>query len=165
MRFFRINYFEFAPVSYSAAADGRTQFVMSHRFPPNNILGIQQGGSDPFLPDGSYNPATDKRVEIDGVIGANFFPEVVNDTVNRTLTLSYGINEGRGILAWVESIIQGPHDLRSMSVIEVDNGGTEISRRNYFEVFPIKYEIYDGFGMYTKIKARVVISYAWGEDA
>ncbi len=42
---------------------------------------------------------------------------------------------------------------------------SEISRRNYFEAWPFKYENFVGFGLDYKMKSRIVISFDWAEDA
>ncbi len=39
------------------------------------------------------------------------------------------------------------------------------SDKNYYEVFPIKYEMYWGFAQSSKIKCRLVIAYGFSEDA
>jgi hypothetical protein len=54
-----------------------------------------------------------------------------------------------------------------VSVIETaaDRDLTEISRMNYYECVPIRYEHFTGFGLNTKLKARVVIAYGFREIA
>lgn len=60
--------------------------------------------------------------------------------VERTVTLTFDFNEGGSILNWVESNVSGTASATSMSIIEITDGMNEISRVNYFEVRPIKYE-------------------------
>lgn len=43
------------------------------------------------------------------------------------------------------------------------NGNVETGRTNYFEVFPIRYEQFTGFGQVEKLKERVVIAYGFSE--
>ncbi|RMD82292.1 MAG: hypothetical protein D6815_09595, partial [Candidatus Dadabacteria bacterium] len=67
------------------------------------------------------------------------------DEVARTITLVLEYAEGGNIFNWVVSNATGSPGKRSMSIIE-ESGGVEVSRRNYFEVFPIRYELFEGFG-------------------
>jgi hypothetical protein len=161
---FRWNFFEFVPDSYEPGVDGRTRFTLVNRNLPNQNLEFDfggVGGEDPFGSELSYNPETDTRVEIEGV--SVLYAAVEDDEVNRTLTLTYDYVEGHGIFDWVEFTAEGLLDLKSISWIQ-DEGPPEV-RRNYFSCFPIKYEQFWGYGLDLKIKARVVISYDWAEDA
>lgn len=153
----RWNFFEFIPQVSEPGGDGRTRFTMVNRFIPNTNEHWQQGGStDAFGSQLSNNPLTDSLVEIDGV--PTFYPEVEVDDANRTLTFTYDFVEGRGVWGWARNTIKGIEAKKSLIVIQ-EEGGVEVSRRNYFGCFPIKYEQVTGFGLDSKIKARVVVSF------
>lgn len=158
----RVELFEFSHHSYATSIAGRTRFTFVQSTPPKtptyNIALI-----NPFGFESAFNPATDTRVEINGVSHNDFYPQVTVDLTKKTLTLTHESNEGGGIAQWVETIVQGNSDKRSMSVIQEING-IETSRKNYFEVFPIMWEIYDGFALDTKLKARIVLSFDFEED-
>ena len=87
-------------------------------------------------------------------------PKVEVNTTVRTVTLTFEYNEGFQLLNWVESTVAGNEpDPKSMSIIETTNGTDELSRLDYLEVRPIKYEHIYGFGLNTKLQARVVLAY------
>jgi len=155
----RWNFFEYTMATNKPGVDGRTRFTLVHTLIPNNVLGwVWDGVNGSEL---SFNPATDKLVEIAGEGPPFFYPQVELDEVNRTITLTYDYNEGGDLYNWVKETIQGIGAKRSSSIIETTNGDptTEISRINYFECFPIKFEQFYGFGLNTKLKTRIVISY------
>ncbi len=156
----RWNFFEFIPQTSEPGVDGRTRFTMVNRFLPNTNTHWQQGSADAFGNQLSNNPLTDTLVEIAGV--TTFYPEVEVDDPNRTLTLTYDFVEGFQIWDWVIDTIKGIGEKKDMSVIQ-EEGGIEVSRNNYFGGFPIKYEQVTGFGLDTKIKARVVLSFDFWE--
>jgi len=157
----RIDLFEFSHFSYVPSIEGRTRFTFVQSIPPQTpSYNIQL--FDPFLGEDSFNPNTDTKIEIVGVI-SNFYPQVIVNSVKKTLTLTYDSNEGNGLFAWTKNLVQGNPDKRSMSVIQEENG-IETSRKNYFETFPILWEIYEGFALDTKLKGRVVLSYDREED-
>lgn len=162
---FRWNFFEMAPAkAYGPGANGRTRFTLVSKFPLGNTHpGWELGNADPFGQDGSYNPASDNPVEIEGVTTGSFFPVVEDDTANRTLTLTYDMDEGKGIFPFVKSTYKGEGQKKALSVIEWVNN-QEVSRRNYFECFPLSYEQFTGFELDIKIRARVVLSYDFAED-
>lgn len=158
----RWNFYEFAPKGYEAGLDGRTRFTLENRKLPDRMLHWAPADGDPFGSDGSYNPATDKKVEIEGV--AVLFSQVTDDAVNRTLTFTVDIQEGNGIQGWVTSTVQGAAMLHHhISVITLGASMTETSRMNYYECFPIKYEV-TGFGLDSKMKATITLSYDFGEQ-
>jgi len=161
--FSRINFFEYTPDFYEAGVDGRTRFHWRQSEIPNNILRWELGGTDMFLDSGSFNPTTDKMVEIAGVSGANFFPEVVDNPENRTLTFTFPHQEGMGIMDWVTATVltADQNGLKSISVIDW-NGSAETGRTNYFETFPMKFEM-SGYGLNTKLVGKVVVKYNWSE--
>jgi hypothetical protein len=143
--------------------DGRIRFKIIHNRIPDNVLGCEYLGTFGTLH--SYNPATDKRVDIDGVnLGDQSCPAVEVDNDNRTVTLTFDYMEGYQIYNWVKSTILGGDAVRNFSIIETVDGINEISRRNYFESLPIKYEQFYGFGQDLKLKARVVIAFGWWEN-
>lgn len=65
---------------------------------------------------------------------------------------------------WVRDIAAGLGSRRDMSIIQEVNG-SEVSRRNYYEVFPIWYQQTTGFGQIEKLKEKVVLSYDFDESA
>lgn len=143
--------------------DGRTRFTFSGRGAPDTALTINMLDPDGLQPGdfgstGAYNPATDRKVEIDGIAG-QFYPEVVLDTTNRKLTFTYSSNEGAGIYYWVKAVVEGANYQRNVSVIRLGAEGEQIERDNYSGCFPLKYEILDGFGLDTNLRARLVLSY------
>jgi hypothetical protein len=163
---FRWNFSDFVPHSYEPSVDGRTRFRWVQRRPPDGDLryiGFPVWMDPSQLPSQylkpSFNPETDKEVEISGV--TTFYPQVKCDEVNRTLTFTFEFREGIGIYGWVKDTIEagefGLHK-RVLHVIEQENG-VEVSRRNYSGCFPIKYEQFAGFGLPAKLKARLVISF------
>lgn len=162
----RWNYYQYKLSEYGPGVDGRTRFTFEHNLIPDNVLGIEfdaQNGQE-----WAFNPETDTRVEIEGVsTGTDFCPQVELDETNHTLTLTYDYNEGGDIYAWVKYIIQGNTDKRAISVVETTDGSasTEIGRYNHYGCFPIKFEQFYGFGLTTKVKSRIVISYDYREEA
>ncbi len=153
---------DYLPDHYEEGTDGRTRFTMVHEGLPDNVNDCQY--SSDFGNEHSYNPDTDKLVEISGVTNSGFTPAVEIDYTNRTITLTMDYLEGAGIYQWVKNVITGLQDKKDMSVIETTDGLTEISRRNFYGVMPIKYEHIYGFGLNTKLKARIVIAYGFWEE-
>lgn len=160
----RWNFYEYGPDRYEAGADGRTRFILKHNLLPNNICHFEMAGDD-FGNEHSYNMATDKLIEIEGVSHPGFCPAVTVDEVNRTITLTMDYNEGAGIYNWARSVLRGLAEAKSMSIIETSDGVTEISRKNYFECITIKWELIYGFGLNVKLKSRLVIAYGLWENA
>ncbi len=154
---FRYNFFEYEVAGYTDVGNGRARFTFTQALNSNNTLQIQTGQNNTFGSQVSDNPATDTLTEISGVI-SNFYPQVEDNTVNRTLTLTYDIKEGSGLYDWFRVTAAGTDNNRDVSVIQ-QTKGVETSRQNYFEVFPIRWEIYDGFSLPEKIRARIVLSY------
>jgi hypothetical protein len=109
-----------------------------------------------YIPDG-YEAGYDGRTMS--------CPAVEIDYENRTVTLTFDYQEGYQIYNWVKSTILGENWDCSFSIIETVDGINEISRRNYFESLPVKYEQFYGFGQDTKLKARVVIAFGYWENA
>ncbi len=159
---FRYNLFEYEPAGYTDVGNGRARFTFTQALDSNNTLQIQPGQNGTFGQQISNNPETDTLVEISGII-FNFYPQVENDPIERTLTLTYDINEGDGLYTWFKVTSERGDNNLDMSVIEQTNG-IETSRTNYYEVFPIRWEIYDGFSLPAKIKARIVLSYDRAEN-
>ena len=157
------TFFEYLPDGYQPGNDGRTRFKMVHSEPPNSTLKATYDAD--FGNSLSFNPLTDKRVEISGGgvnLGDPCTPMVEINETDRTVTLTFDFNEGYQILDWIESTVAGNQPSpSSLSVIETTNGTDEISRVDYFEVRPIKYEHIYGFGLNTKLKARAVLAYGF----
>ena len=86
------------------------------------------------------------------------------DTTNRTITLTFDYTEAGQMYQWVRDIAIGTGSKRAMSIIQEVNG-SEVSRRNYYEVFPIWYQQTTGFGQIEKLKEKVVLSYDIWDDA
>jgi len=160
----RWNFYEYKPDGYTAGSDGRTKFTLVHDRVPDNINGCEY--LNDFGAEHSFNPETDKLVEIEGVdAGSNFTPAMVTNSEERTITLTITYNEGYKIYDWVKTTISGNDPGRSMSVIETTDGtpSSETGRTNYYNCIPIKYEHIYGFGLNTKLKARIVIAYGLKE--
>jgi len=161
----RWNFLDFTPDGYEPGNDGRTRFTLKHNRLPDEHALWELGGQDPFGTEGSRNMETDLRVEVESIDTGPFYPVVVDDETNRTLTLTYDYNEGHCIFDWVASNVVGADFKRSLQVAHEDEYGNRLWAMNYHRVFPIKYEIIDGFGLDTKLKARVIISYDFSEIA
>lgn len=155
---FRVNLLEYDHSSYSSSIDGRTRFTFIQSTPADNVDYVVLDSLDPFGSNASNNPATDTLTEISGVIAASFYPVVAVDEVNRTMTLTYSIVEGAGIMTWLNTIRGGASDKRSGSVIQQENN-LEVSRENYYGLFPISWEIFNGFGLNSKVEAQAVLSF------
>lgn len=161
---FRWELRSFAPAkAYENGSDGRTKFTMTNTLIQDTHLGWDLDGSDPFGAGGSYNPATDRLVQIDGA-PPTFFPTVEDDTSARALTLTFDYQEGQGIFDWVRATVQGMDTIADIAVTELDSSLEPASRRNYSGCFPVAYEQFTGYDLDTKIKARVIVSYNIAED-
>lgn len=158
---FRWNAFNFEPVSYEPGSDGRTRFAFIN-YDIDNTTDYQFAPGEPFGSDLSNNMATDTKVELSGVNPGYF--EVVHDETNRTLTITYDFVEGFGLFNYMAYIVSGVPDKRSLDLI-YESGGVEISRENYYGVFPMKYEQYYGYGLSSKIKGRITMSYDYWQQA
>ncbi len=163
---FRWNIFEFAPSISESGTDGRTRFTFIPTSLPDRILHYQSApGIVPYGNSTSNNLATDTRVEISGVTADVFYPQVEDDAVSHTLTLTYDFVEGAGIHAWVKEIITLGVGKQSLSVIQESTPGVETSRRNYYECFPVSFKQVSGFGMDIKLKTKLILAYNLAEDA
>ena len=154
---FRYNLFEYQVDSYTDVGNGRSRFTFTQALSANNSLQIENGQLNTFGTSQDNNPDTDTLIEIEGII-FNFYPQVVDDPIKKTLTLTYTINEGGGLYSWFKNTATGNDNNRGLSVIQ-QTKGVETSRKNYYEVFPIRWEIYEGFSLPEKIKARIILSY------
>ncbi len=154
----RWNFYEYVLESSEPGVDGRTRFTWVHNLIPNNLAGFDWSGDNGN--EVSFNPATDKLIEISGV-GFPFNAEVEEDEANKTVSLIFDYNEGAGVFDWVNDFVVGAGVIRAISIIETTDGttATESSRVNYFECFPFIYEHFYGFGLETKRKTRMVFSY------
>ncbi|MGC9471592.1 MAG: hypothetical protein ACP5D1_08610 [Bacteroidales bacterium] len=157
--------YSYLPESYEEGTEGRTRFTLKHNSLPDNVAGCFWDGM--LGGEHSYNPETDKLVEIEGIpAGTWFTPAVEVDLEERTVTLTCDYNEGADISAWVYNTVIGNDHDRAMSLIETTDGtpGTEIMRYNHYECIPIRYEHIYGFGLNAKLKVRIVIAYGWREQ-
>ena len=160
---FRINLFSFSHFGYVDVGNGITRFTFVQSQPVGTSLQVVLDPGNPFGNTISDNPLTDTLIEISGVTSGPFYPEVEVDNTNNFVTLSYDITEGFGLASWVRFMAQGLAPNQTMSVIQQDSGGNETSRTNFYEVFPVSWEIYNGFGLHNKIKARIVLSFDFSE--
>jgi len=157
---FRWSLFEFGLASIGPGEAGRNRYTFESQDPPDNMVRVEEGGTPPA--DTSFNPATDTRVEIAGIaVGA--YPVVEVDPVNRTITLTFDYVEAGEAFSWARNTALGAGQKRAMSIIQESAPGTETSRTNYFEVFPISFQHITGFGQVEKVKLRVVIAYGFSE--
>ena len=134
---------------------------------PNNQTQLFQGGGvgpPSFGIFESRNPATDKRVEISGVVPGPY-PAVEVDEAARIITLTYDWVEGCCIYDWYLESVAGASVLRAVSIIEEDVAGVETSRRNYFDTWPFRFQFVSGFGLDQKMKARIFLPFDRAEDA
>ncbi len=159
----RWNLYEMALTQIDPGAGARKRYTLRHALAPNNHFHYEREPSA-FPDNSSRNPATDgPRVLISGLtLGP--YPAVALDTTNRTITLTFDYTEAGNICKWVEDTASGLETKQDLSIIQEVNG-TEVSRRNYFEVFPIWYQQTTGFGQIEKLKEKVVISYNRDESA
>ena len=85
------------------------------------------------------------------------------DAANRTVTLTCDYIEGGECYSWIFNAATGMDHKRAMSIIQEANG-METSRTNYFEVFPIAFHHFTGFGRPEKVKLRILIAYGYSEE-
>ena len=164
------NLFEFKPHEYRAGLAGtRFTFVQSQdpigTDTPPRSLAIQRE-PEIFGAAQSYNPVTDKLVEISG-LGDTLYPAVVDQT-DRRLTLVYNFAEGDGVWRWVKDIAEDGttvHGKSDVSVITLDENMGEIARRNFYGCFPQKYEQFAGFVQDIQTKERLTLHCDFSEDA
>ena len=162
--FMRWNFFEFYPESYAPSIDGRIRFILKPYSDNTFKAKIEAVG----LPKPQQGVITNPKnlVEIEGV--TSMYPIVELDDVKRTLKLTYRFDEElpRGdVIKWVGAAMKdGASYLKALSVIQLTNGN-EVSRKNYFECFPIKYEMFSGFALSEKLQSRVTLSYNFWENA
>lgn len=158
----RWNLYEMALKQVDPGANGRKRYTLRHALSPDNHFYYER---DPvtFPTTSSKNPATDgPRVEFAGIqIGP--YPAVALDTTNRTITLTLDYTEAGQMYQWVRDTAAGTGGKRVMSIIQEVNGA-EVSRRNYYEVFPIWYQQTTGFGQVEKLKEKVILSYDFDEN-
>ncbi len=151
--------------SRDEGVDGRTRFTLVPSSLPDNVLECMYDGVNGS--EWAFNPETDTLVEIEGVSHQYFCPIVNIDEEDHTITLTYDYNEGGTIYNWAKDFSTGTDVAkRVISVINATDGDPtkEIGRYNHFECFPIKFEHFYGFGLNTKLKSRIVISYEYREE-
>ena len=155
----RFNLDKYFPDSSSPGSGGRTAFKLKHNSAPNPTTNFGLIGSD-FGTTSSYNPLTDKVVEIAGITSPDFCPAVTVDYAKKVITLEVDYDEGAGIHDWMEDIAAAGSGAM-VTIIETTSGpgSTEISREDFFESRSFRYEIIYGFRLDTKLKARISIFY------
>jgi hypothetical protein len=170
------TFFDWGLTKIEPGSDGRKRYTLQAARQPDAELQFERDCCNSGFSPGAFasrNPATDDQwVEIDGVTGA--FPAIEIDADNRTMTLTFDTQvEGEGIYDWVKDVATFRFQTadKSMSIVEVDpnivggvGGLKEISRMNYFNLIPIKYEQFTGFGQYEKLKERITISYDYSQE-
>jgi hypothetical protein len=156
----RWNIFELRLTHIEPASEGRKRYTLEVQAPPDNIVWVQNAGSS-FPTQSSNNLATDTRIEVDG-INLGPYPVVDVDTANRTVTMTFDYIEAGELWDWIYLTAIGQSQKRAMSIIQEANG-IETSRTNYFEVFPIAFQHFTGFGQPEKVKIRLVIAYGHSE--
>ncbi len=156
---YRWNILELSPLFYEKGADSQTQFYFS-------VYRYEASQFDASLP-ANYNQDTDKGIEIEGVTPSEMAVAVRENDGDNTLTMVFGHEAGlREVYDWIMDFVAGRTDRRAMSVITFGAGGfgDEVSRRNYYEIFPISFEQINGFQYDIKGRFRMVLSYEFFED-
>jgi hypothetical protein len=161
---FRWNFFEFGLTEIAPGGEGRTRYTFTSQLPPNNTVTAEHAGDGLFPSNTSRNLATDTMVEWQGFM-QNLYPVVEVDTVNRTITMTFDYNETSTAYQWIHEIAEGFGTRRNGSVIQQNAAGHELSRMNYYEVFPISFQHISGFGQADKGKFRLVLAYGFSEIA
>lgn len=162
----RWNLFEYIVDREEPGFEGRKRYVLVNTQPPANQVWIER---DPqvFGFEISINPATDKKIEIEG-IGTTTYPAIeVADEANARLVLIYDYNEAGTIYQWVKEIAEmGSFNAgkRNLSVI-TEAGGVEVSRYNYYGCFPVRWEQFGGFSQIIQVKERLVLQCDFSEPA
>ena len=158
---FRWNLFEFGLVKIESGSQGRKRYTYRQTRKPDNYVGIQRNPGE--LPsEKSFNPSTDKLVEIKDV-AISYVPVEV-DEKNRTITMTFDYVEGGQMWLWVRGTAEGRQLKKEMSIIDWHPEKGEVGRVNYYNCFPIRYRQFAGFGQFDKAKERVVISYGHREE-
>jgi hypothetical protein len=159
---FRWNLYQFVPTASAPGLEGR-RFTLSNSLPPDNMASIERDGT--WGSESLYLPPLDRGFEISGVFTGRY-PTVVEENPNG-LTVEFGYREGGDLWQWVRNIVNigSATEARSMSVIVVDAALNEVSRTNYFECFPKKYEYYTGFARALQSRERAIIQCGFREAA
>lgn len=158
---FRWDLFEFGLDKIELGSEGRKRYIYKHVRKPDNSVGIQRNPTE-FPSDKSFNPATDKLVEMDGLLIA--YAPVEVDEKNRTVTITLDYVEGSQMWLWVKETVEGRANRRVMSIADWSPEEGEKNRFIYSNCFPIRYRQFTGFGQSDKAKEKVVISYGWREE-
>lgn len=151
---FRWQLSAYVPSTITDGVEGR-RVTFVHAGPPDITADVERHGS--WGTETLYFPPGDRRVEIAGA-NAGAFPAVVTETPNG-LTLEYGFLEGGQIWDWVRNTMNGGSELHrsNLSVVVVDAALNEISRMNYSQCFPKRYEHFTGFGQALQAKERLFL--------
>lgn len=144
----------YVPGSIADGVEGR-RVTFVHAGPPDIAADVERSAQ--WGTEAHYFPPGDRRVEIAGVL-AGAFPAAVAETPTG-VTLEYGFSEGGHIWDWVRNTMNGGSVLHAsnVSVIVVDAARVEISRMNYSQCFPKRYEHFTGFGQALQAKERVFL--------
>ena len=136
---------------------GRKRYTFKHVGKPNNFVEIDRdpGG---FPNEKSFNPATDKLIEIDGI--GIFYAPVEIDDKNRTITITLDYIESGEIWQWVKETARGRDTRKALSIADWEPDKGEKNRVIYLNCFPIRYRQFTGFAQSNKAKERVIISYS-----
>lgn len=157
----RWNLYQMGLTAIDPGTDGRHRYTLQHGLPPNNQFSYQRTFSG--LTTSSKNPATDSyRIEIEGVDQGGY-PITEVDYTNRTITFTFDYAEAGYLYDFSRDIAQGTNYKKNLSLI-TENNGVEVSRRNFFETFPISFQQTTGFGQVEKLKEKVVLSFDFWED-
>jgi len=159
----RFNMYGFEMTAIVQGTEGRNRYTLERIPPPVSFAPIQGGGLGGQSAS-SFNPATDKQVEIDGVL-TNRFPAVEIGSLERTLVLTFEWQEAFGTIDWANTIANGLSSKTTMTVIDLDESMVETGRTYYTGVFPISYELLSGFSLPEKLRIRLVVSYDSAEPA
>jgi len=145
---------QYVPLSSAAGLAGR-RFTFGHGMPPDLSLDLDR--SEAFWGTERLFSAGERGFEIESV-PVGFFPTVVEENPTG-LTVEFGFLEGGGIWEWVRQTISGGSEFnkRNASVITVDAELREVSRMNYYDCFPKKYEQFAGFSQALQSRERVIL--------
>jgi hypothetical protein len=151
---FRWMLSRYVPSSITDGVEGR-RVTFVHAGPPDITADMER--SAPWGTESLYFPPSDRRVEIAGIV-AGAFPTAVAETPTG-LTLEYGFAEGGQVWDWVRNTMNAGSVIHrsNLSVVVVDAVLNEISRMNYSQCFPKRYEHFTGFGQALQAKERVFL--------
>lgn len=166
---YRWIFFHGWPDSYEPGFSGRMRFTWRNMRPADrvddNIASWYYAGTDYQANNDTYDTIPDQGIEISGVSTGRFPNFTINET-DRTITLFFTWYNGAAIVDWTNNYVEGVEPKRDMSIItysDPSNLSTETERCNYYGVFVTKFCQQTGWGLYTKTKAMLVVSYDFWE--